>query len=180
MNWSTSRPAAKITYLRSTHGPAAAVNDVSLSVAEGEIFGIIEANGRVRPPASSASAGLRTPDAGTVRLLGPDPQADRTGSTSRRGAASAQRIARLGSVGEIRGNGGSARCGDSPSPGGCTSAGTLLGGLPLHSSPPVGHVPGTLTVPKAVCGQCCLGGRHSLCGGVGESTPAADLAGRRT
>jgi len=42
------RPAVEITHLRKTYGPLVAVDDVTLSVAEGEIFGILGPNGLIR------------------------------------------------------------------------------------------------------------------------------------
>src|ERR1700722_16619544 len=69
--------AVEITHLRKTYGSLVAVNDVSLSVAEGEIFGILGPNGAGKTTTVECAIGLRVPDAGTVRLLGLDPQADR-------------------------------------------------------------------------------------------------------
>jgi ABC-2 type transport system ATP-binding protein len=53
------------------------VDDVSFSVAEGEIFGILGPNGAGKTTAIECAIGLRQPDAGTIRLLGLDPRADR-------------------------------------------------------------------------------------------------------
>jgi ABC-2 type transport system ATP-binding protein len=53
------------------------VDDVSFSVAEGEIFGILGPNGAGKTTTVECAIGLRTPDSGTIRLLGLDPQADR-------------------------------------------------------------------------------------------------------
>ena len=72
-----SRPAVEIAHLRKTYGPLVAVDDLSLSVAEGEIFGILGPNGAGKTTAVECAIGLRSPDSGTVRLLGLDPQADR-------------------------------------------------------------------------------------------------------
>jgi ABC-2 type transport system ATP-binding protein len=72
-----SRPAVEITGLRKTYGTLVAVDDVSLSVAEGEIFGILGPNGAGKTTTVECAIGLRRPDSGTVRLLGLDPQADR-------------------------------------------------------------------------------------------------------
>ena len=74
---SADRPAVQITHLRKTYGPLVAVDDVSLSVGEGEIFGILGPNGAGKTTTVECAIGLRVPDAGTVRLLGLDPQADR-------------------------------------------------------------------------------------------------------
>jgi ABC-2 type transport system ATP-binding protein len=72
-----SRPAVEITHLRKTYGTLTAVDDVSLSVAEGEIFGILGPNGAGKTTAIECAVGLRDPDAGTIRLLGLDPRANR-------------------------------------------------------------------------------------------------------
>src|SRR6476646_3014613 len=72
-----TRPAVEIAHLRKAYGPLVAVDDVSLTVAEGDIFGILGPNGAGKTTAVECATGLRTPDAGTVRLLGLDPHADR-------------------------------------------------------------------------------------------------------
>jgi ABC-2 type transport system ATP-binding protein len=68
--------AVEIEHLRKTYGALAAVDDVSFSVAEGEIFGILGPNGAGKTTTVECAIGLRAPDSGTVRLLGLDPQAD--------------------------------------------------------------------------------------------------------
>jgi len=70
-------PAVEITHLRKTYGSLVAVDDVSFSVAEGEIFGILGPNGAGKTTTVECAIGLRPPDSGTIRLLGLDPQADR-------------------------------------------------------------------------------------------------------
>src|SRR5215467_377492 len=72
-----SRPAVEITHLRKTYGELVAVDDVSFSVTEGEIFGILGPNGAGKTTTVECAIGLRSPDSGTIRLLGLDPQADR-------------------------------------------------------------------------------------------------------
>ena len=69
-------PAVEIEHLRKTYGPVVAVDDVSFSVAEGEIFGILGPNGAGKTTTAECAIGLRTPDSGTIRLMGLDPQAD--------------------------------------------------------------------------------------------------------
>jgi ABC-2 type transport system ATP-binding protein len=69
--------AVEISHLRKTYGALVAVDDVSFSVAEGEIFGILGPNGAGKTTTAECAIGLRVPDSGTVRLLGLDPQADR-------------------------------------------------------------------------------------------------------
>src|SRR5579863_4589355 len=73
---STSQPAVEIAHLRKTYGPLVAVDDVSFSVAEGEIFGILGPNGAGKTTTAECAIGLRTPDSGRIRLLGLDPHAD--------------------------------------------------------------------------------------------------------
>ncbi|WP_166848928.1 ABC transporter ATP-binding protein [Isoptericola sp. BMS4] len=54
-----------------------AVDDVSLTVDEGEIVGLLGRNGAGKSTTVETVAGLRTPDRGEVRVLGLDPRADR-------------------------------------------------------------------------------------------------------
>jgi ABC-2 type transport system ATP-binding protein len=72
-----SRTAVEIAHLRKTYGALVAVDDVSLSVGEGEIFGILGPNGAGKTTTVECAVGLRTPDSGTIRLLGLDPKTDR-------------------------------------------------------------------------------------------------------
>ena len=70
------RPAVEVAHLRKTYGTLVAVDDVSFTVDEGEIFGILGPNGAGKTTAIECAIGLRRPDAGTIRLLGLDPHAD--------------------------------------------------------------------------------------------------------
>ena len=70
------RPAVEVAHLRKSYGTLVAVDDVSFTVAEGEIFGILGPNGAGKTTAIECAIGLRRPDAGTIRLLGLDPHAD--------------------------------------------------------------------------------------------------------
>jgi ABC-2 type transport system ATP-binding protein len=69
--------AVVISHLRKTYGSLVAVDDVSLSVTEGEIFGILGPNGAGKTTTVECTIGLRSPDSGTIRLMGLDPQADK-------------------------------------------------------------------------------------------------------
>ena len=62
--------------LNKRYGDTVAVRDVSLTVEQGEIFGIIGPNGAGKTTTVEMAAGLRHPDGGTVRVLGLDPQRD--------------------------------------------------------------------------------------------------------
>jgi ABC-2 type transport system ATP-binding protein len=74
---SSPGPAVEVTHLRKSYGSLLAVDDVSFSVAQGEIFGLLGPNGAGKTTTAECVIGLREPDAGTIRLLGLDPQADR-------------------------------------------------------------------------------------------------------
>src|SRR5580700_12231644 len=70
-------PAVAVTHLRKSYGSVVAVDDVSFSVAEGEIFGILGSNGAGKTTTVECVIGLRHPDGGTVRVFGIDPYRDR-------------------------------------------------------------------------------------------------------
>ncbi len=65
------------TSLRKSYGEVRAVEDVSLDVAEGEIFGLLGPNGAGKTTTVRMLATLLRPDAGEVRILGLDPARDR-------------------------------------------------------------------------------------------------------
>jgi ABC-2 type transport system ATP-binding protein len=67
-------PALTINGLRKAYGSTVAVDDLSLEVETGEIFGLIGPNGAGKTTTVECALGLRRPDAGTVRVLGMDPQ----------------------------------------------------------------------------------------------------------
>ncbi|KAB1152845.1 ABC transporter ATP-binding protein [Micromonospora sp. AMSO12t] len=67
----------EVRNLRKQYGDQVAVADVSLSVEEGEIFGLVGPNGAGKTTTVECVEGLRTPDSGTVRVLGLDPYRDR-------------------------------------------------------------------------------------------------------
>jgi ABC-2 type transport system ATP-binding protein len=62
--------------LRKVYGAAVAVDGISFEVREGEIFGMVGPNGAGKTTTVECLEGLRKPDAGTVRVLGLDPQRD--------------------------------------------------------------------------------------------------------
>jgi ABC-2 type transport system ATP-binding protein len=63
--------------LRKCYGSLAAVADISFSVQEGEIFGLVGPNGAGKTTTIECIEGLRRPDGGRARLLGLDPAAER-------------------------------------------------------------------------------------------------------
>ncbi len=62
--------------LRKAYGSIRAVDGVSFDVRDGEIFGIVGPNGAGKTTTVECVEGLRTPDGGTVRVFGLDPQRD--------------------------------------------------------------------------------------------------------
>ena len=64
----------EVSHLRKTYGATVAVEDVSLTVQKGEIFGIVGPNGAGKTTTVESIMGLRKPDGGTVRVLDLDPQ----------------------------------------------------------------------------------------------------------
>ena len=72
----------EVTDLTKRYDGRAAVDGVSFSVEEGEIFGILGPNGAGKTTTVESIAGLRKPDAGSIRVLGLDPQRDRDGVRS--------------------------------------------------------------------------------------------------
>ena len=58
------------------YGGTVAVDDVSFSVEEAEIFGILGPNGAGKTTTVESIAGLRTPDRGRISVLGLDPRRD--------------------------------------------------------------------------------------------------------
>ena len=79
-------PVIEVEHLHKQYGDQVAVDDLSFTVERGEIFGILGPNGAGKTTAVEIIEGLRTPDGGTVRVLGLDPQRDRTELRRRVGA----------------------------------------------------------------------------------------------
>ena len=64
--------------LHKTYGAVKAVDGVDLIVEEGEIFGMVGPNGAGKTTTIECIEGLRKPDAGSIRVLGLDPQTQST------------------------------------------------------------------------------------------------------
>lgn len=67
-----------VNHLHKVYGTTVAVKDVSFAVREGEILGIIGPNGAGKTTTVECISGLREQDSGSVRVMGYDPQKDRT------------------------------------------------------------------------------------------------------
>jgi ABC-2 type transport system ATP-binding protein len=72
-----SAPAVTVQNLVKKYGHLVAVDDVSLSIHEGEIFGIIGPNGAGKTTTVECISGLRAPDSGSISLYGLSPRKDR-------------------------------------------------------------------------------------------------------
>ncbi|MEX1128626.1 MAG: ABC transporter ATP-binding protein [Vicinamibacterales bacterium] len=70
------QPAIGVAALRKAYGRTVAVQDVSFEVQPGEIFGLIGPNGAGKTTTMECVEGLRTPDRGTISVLGMDPSRD--------------------------------------------------------------------------------------------------------
>ena len=83
--------ALEITHLRKRYGRKIAVDDLSLRVNEGEIFGILGPNRAGKTTTVECAEGLRRPDASTVQVFGVDPiQEPRRGTAAGRRPASGE------------------------------------------------------------------------------------------
>ena len=75
----------EVQHLHKRYGDTVAVDDVSFTVHEGEIFGILGPNGAGKTTTVECVEGLRAPDRGTISVLGLDPRRDRAELTQRLG-----------------------------------------------------------------------------------------------
>jgi ABC-2 type transport system ATP-binding protein len=72
----SSKPVISVSRLAKAYGSTVAVDDVSLEVNEGEIFGLIGPNGAGKTTTMECVQGLRKADRGTISVLGLDPRRD--------------------------------------------------------------------------------------------------------
>ena len=75
----------EVQHLHKSYGDTVAVDDVSFTVTEGEIFGILGPNGAGKTTTVECIEGLRRPEAGRISVLGLDPLRDRAELTQRLG-----------------------------------------------------------------------------------------------
>jgi ABC-2 type transport system ATP-binding protein len=68
----TTDVVVSVDHLRVRYGDTLAVDDVSLSINRGEIFGILGPNGAGKTTTVEAIGGLRRPDGGAISVLGLD------------------------------------------------------------------------------------------------------------
>ena len=91
----TDMPVIEVEHLHKRYGDTVAVDDISFTVEEGEIFGILGPNGAGKTTTVECVAGLRTPDGGADPGARPRPPAGpgRAAPAGRR-AAPGERAAR--------------------------------------------------------------------------------------
>lgn len=80
-----SSPVIAVSRLGKSYGSTVAVEDVSLEVRRGEIFGLIGPNGAGKTTTMECVEGHRRPDRGTITVLGLDPRRDATALRQRIG-----------------------------------------------------------------------------------------------
>ncbi|GAA4078648.1 ABC transporter ATP-binding protein [Nonomuraea soli] len=78
-------PVIEVRHLHKRYADKIAVEDVSLTVQEGEILGILGPNGAGKTTTVECIEGLRVPDRGTIEVLGLDPHRDRAELTRQLG-----------------------------------------------------------------------------------------------
>jgi ABC-2 type transport system ATP-binding protein len=66
----------EVTHLHKAYDTTIAVDDVSFTVTAGEIFGILGRNGAGKTTTVECITGLRSPDRGSISVLGLDPRRD--------------------------------------------------------------------------------------------------------
>lgn len=69
--------AIKVTQLSRSYGNRLAIDNISLSVESGTVFGLLGANGAGKSTTIECILGTRTADSGTVTVLGYNPKKDR-------------------------------------------------------------------------------------------------------
>jgi ABC-2 type transport system ATP-binding protein len=69
-------PVIGVSGIRKAYGRTVAVDNVSFEVVEGEIFGLIGPNGAGKTTTMECVEGIRTPEHGSISVLGLDPFAD--------------------------------------------------------------------------------------------------------
>ncbi len=73
---SSKHPVIQVSAIRKVYGKTVAVDEVSFDVSDGEIFGLIGPNGAGKSTTMECVEGIRTPDRGSIAVLGLDPRRD--------------------------------------------------------------------------------------------------------
>jgi ABC-2 type transport system ATP-binding protein len=72
----SKHPVIQVSAIRKVYGKTVAVDEVSFDVSDGEIFGLIGPNGAGKSTTMECVEGIRTPDRGSITVLGLDPRRD--------------------------------------------------------------------------------------------------------
>jgi len=83
---STTQPVLEIHGLTKKYSGVTVVDDLTLSVRRGEIYGILGTNGAGKTTSVECAQGLRVPDSGSVNVLGHNPITDRAALSGRVGS----------------------------------------------------------------------------------------------
>jgi ABC-2 type transport system ATP-binding protein len=78
-------PVVTVDHLHKVYGDTVALSEVSFNVGEGEILGIIGPNGAGKTTTVECISGLRIADSGSIRVMGLDPQTQRSAVRDRVG-----------------------------------------------------------------------------------------------
>lgn len=79
-------PLIEVRNLHKRYRDQVAVDDVSFTVERGEIFGLLGTNGAGKTTTVECVQGLRTPDSGTISVLGLDPRTEHAALRQRLGS----------------------------------------------------------------------------------------------
>ena len=71
-----NEPVVEMTNVTKKYGAVVAVQSISLRIERGEVLGVLGPNGAGKTTTVECAIGLRSPDSGTVRVLGLDPSQD--------------------------------------------------------------------------------------------------------
>ena len=71
-----TEPIIQVENFRKTYGDFVAVDGISITVQPGEIFGLLGPNGAGKTSTLECLEGLRSPNAGRLRVAGIDPAAE--------------------------------------------------------------------------------------------------------
>jgi ABC-2 type transport system ATP-binding protein len=71
-----NEPVIEMTNVTKAYGPVVAMQSISLRVERGAVLGVLGPNGAGKTTTVECAIGLRSPDSGTVRVLGLDPGKD--------------------------------------------------------------------------------------------------------
>ena len=67
-----NEPVIEMTNVTKKYGAVVAVQSISLRIERGEVLGVLGPNGAGKTTTVECAIGLRSPDSGTVRVLGLD------------------------------------------------------------------------------------------------------------